>query len=144
VTEEEVLDLATEICKEFEGFKANEYICPAGIKTIGYGTTRNYSTNTITKEEAIELLKRDLKENLNYVKLYAPNLADHKLAAILSWVYNLGVGNFKSSTMLKRIQEGDHEEAAKEMLRWNKANGKPLKGLTRRRKREHDIYLGIL
>jgi len=46
--------------------------------------------------------------------------------------------------MLKRIQEGDHEKAAKEMLRWNKANGKPLKGLTRRRKREHDIYLGIL
>lgn len=143
MTEEEVLNLAVDICKEFEGFKAYEYICPAGIKTIGYGTTRDYPEGPITEQEATELLKRDLKENLKYIKFYAPNLTDHKLAAILSWVYNLGIGNFKSSTMLKRIKVGKHKEAATELLRWDKANGKPLAGLTRRRKREHDIYLGI-
>lgn len=142
MTDDEAVNFAAEICKEFEGFEPNEYICPAGVKTIGYGTTRDYPDGSITEEQATVLLRRDLSETLNAVKLYAPNLEGAKLAAILSWVYNLGIGNFKSSTMLKRILENNHEEAANELIRWDKADGKPLAGLTRRRKREQQIYLG--
>jgi lysozyme len=134
------IEKAANLCKEFEGFKAEEYICPAGVPTIGFGTTRDYPKGPITEEQATELLERDLEQACERVQRYAPDLTDNRLAAILSWVYNLGIGNFVNSTMLKKIRENDHEAAAQELLRWDKVNGKPMAGLTRRRKAEYDLY----
>lgn len=138
-----------DLIKEFEGFRASPYVCPGGHNTIGYGSTR-YSDGTkvklsdpdITKEDATEMLKyqvaRDYEECV--IKNATKSNTQNQFDAMVSFTYNLGCGNFSSSTLLKKHLADDFDGAAKEFLRWNKAGGQVLAGLTRRRKAEKALY----
>ena len=131
-----------DLVKFFEGFEANAYLCPANVWTIGYGRTRNVREGDVVNERQAE---RDLLEELeefadqvlNTVKV---ELLQHQLDALTSWTYNLGVGNLSSSTLLKKLNIGDYESVPSEMVRWNKAGGKVLAGLTRRREAEAELW----
>lgn len=130
------------LIKSFEGLKLKPYICPAGVLTVGYGHTKNVKAGqTITEEKAEELLEQDLEEFEKAVlKHVTVKLNENQFAALVSFVFNLGAGNFKKSTLLKRVNEGKHSEAAFEFSRWNRAGGKVLPGLSRRREMEARLY----
>lgn len=140
-----VINKALPLVKEFEGFSAKPYICAGGENTIGYGTLvkdlpKGMET-PITKAQAEKLLAdRLLKDWQSIRPLVDVPLEINQAAAILSFVYNLGIGNFKKSTLLRRLNAGLYDEAAAEFLKWNKAGGKTLKGLTRRRNAEKALF----
>ena len=131
-----------DMIKFFEGFGSKAYLCPADVWTIGYGRTKNVKEGDVVNELQAE---RDLLEELevfgeqvlNTVKV---SLKQNQFDALTSWTYNLGVGNLQSSTLLKVLNSGDYTSAGKEMLRWNKAGGKVLAGLTRRRESEAKLW----
>lgn len=128
----------------FEGKENNAYIDPVNILTICYGSTKNVKKGDYkTDDECLELLAEDLVEHdkkmLRYIEV---NVTDYQHAAFLSFTYNVGVGAFSKSTLLKKLNKGDYEGACNELLRWNKAGGKVLNGLTKRRQAERDMCLG--
>ena len=131
-----------ELIKYFEGFEDTAYLCPANVWTIGYGRTRNVKEgDRITEAQA----ERDLLEELEEFKHQVLNsvkveLKQNELDALTSWTYNLGVGNLNSSTLLKKLNAGSKDEVPAEMLRWNKAGGKVLAGLTKRREAEAELW----
>lgn len=131
------------LIKEFEGCKLSSYKCPAGVWTIGYGHTKNVKQGMkITNEHATNLLKDDLKTYEGYVNKYVKvKLNQNQFDALVSFTFNCGGGALKSSTLLKKINKGDYTGAANELLRWNKASGKILAGLTRRRQAEKALFL---
>ncbi len=131
-----------DLVKFFEGFEPKAYLCPANVWTIGYGRTKNVREGDVVNEAQAE---RDLFEELdefaeqvlNTVKV---DLEQNELDALTSWTYNLGVGNLQSSTLLKKLNSGDKNSVPSEMVRWNKAAGKVLAGLTRRREAEAKLW----
>ena len=131
-----------ELIKHFEGFEDTAYLCPANVWTIGYGRTRNVKEgDRITEPQA----ERDLLEELEEFKhqvLHSVKveLTQNELDALTSWTYNLGVGNLNSSTLLKKLNAGSKDKVPAEMLRWNKASGKVLAGLTKRREAEAELW----
>ena len=132
-----------ELIKRHEGLRLTAYQCPAGIWTIGYGHTRDVEPEQrITAEQAAALLKIDLKEYERAVtdNVHIP-LSQLQFDALVSFCFNVGVVYFRESTMLKRINEEKHEEAMIALKWWDKAAGKPLKGLKRRRNEEVEMYL---
>lgn len=143
-----------ELIKEFEGYRANAYRCPAGVWTIGYGHTSMAGAPVVkrgmrvTRDEAHEILKNDL---LKYEKQVNHALGDHvkklnsnQYSACVSLCYNIGGGNFKSSSVVRYIKYGELDVAADKFLLWNKAGGRVLRGLTRRRKAERELFLRAL
>ena len=137
------------IIKQFEGFHSKAYLCPAGIPTIGYGSTRGknrkrskLTTAAITKEEGEELLKKDVQSAESSVKnLIKVKLNENEFSALCSFVYNLGSGNLQSSTLRAKLNRGDYEGAANEFPKWRRAGGKILKGLVLRRATEQKLFL---
>ena len=138
------------LIKEFEGFSANAYLCPAKIPTIGWGNTyypngKKVTMNDapITKEYATEMLsyiaQKDFGDKI--IPLLKVNINQNQYDALVSFCYNLGIGNFKSSTLLKKINNKDFIGASLEFEKWNKAGGKVLSGLTRRRLKEKELFL---
>lgn len=133
---------AYELIKQFEGLRLEAYLCPAGIWTIGYGHTSGVSPNSfITIQEADEYLHRDvatIEMQLNKLNLI---LRQCQWDAIVSFVFNVGIGNFKSSTLLAKIRTNpDDNSIMDEFLRWVYANGKVMKGLQKRRLTEMKLY----
>ena len=133
-----------ELVKQFEGFESEAYLCPANVWTIGYGRTRNVKEGDVITELQAE---RDLLEELvefgeQVLRVVDVELTQKEFDALTSWTYNLGVGNLQSSTLLKKLNAGDKNSVPSEMLRWNKASGKVLEGLTRRRQAEADLWAG--
>lgn len=136
---------AIDLIKKYEGFSTRPYKCPAGVLTIGYGRTINVKPYDITSEEAETVWLR------KYVKTIADQilavvkieLSNNQICALIDFVYNLGIGNFKSSTLLRKINQGDFSTAANEFLKWNKAGGIVLKGLENRRIAERMLFLDI-
>ena len=131
-----------DLVKFFEGFEGKAYLCPANVWTIGYGRTKNVQEgDRITKVQAerdlLEELEEFAEQVLNSVKV---ELTQNELDALTSWTYNLGVGNLNSSTLLKKLNAGDKNSVPSEMIRWNKAAGKVLAGLTRRREAEAKLW----
>lgn len=131
-----------DMIKFFEGFESKAYLCPANVWTIGYGRTKNVKEgDTITEIQAERDLLEELEvfgnQVLNTVKV---PLKQNELDALTSWTYNLGVGNLQSSTLLKELNSKNYNAAGQEMLRWNKAGGKVLAGLTRRRESEAKLW----
>lgn len=132
--------------KQFEGLRLEAYRDAVGIWTIGYGHTTGVTRGmVITKETAEEYLVQVIErmeavlEDIPGVKDLSPNRFD----AILSLSYNIGLGNFKKSTLLKKLQKNpDDPTIYKEFLRWDKAKGKRLEGLTRRRTWEAQRWEG--
>lgn len=141
-----MLQIAVELCKRFEGFRAKPYLCPAGIPTIGYGSTYyadgrkvTLQDEPISEPDAEKLLLHELEKTyLPGVLRHCPGLAadEKRLNAIVDFAYNLGVGRLQTSTLRRRINEQNWQEAAREILRWNRAGGRVLAGLTRRREAE--------
>ena len=144
------------IIKKWESFMAKPYLCPAGVPTIGYGSTF-YPNGTkvtmkdkaITKEEAHQLLVNALVKTFEpeVDKAVVNEINDNQFSALVSFTYNMGIGNLKESTLLKKVNAGDYLGASKEFKRWNKARVKGvlqvLAGLTSRRKDEAELFVRI-
>ena len=132
------------LIKKFEGCELTAYKCAAGVPTIGYGHIKGVSMgDTITQEEADEMFNHEMKEYETYVNTAVTvPLSQNQFDAIVSWVFNLGNGNLQASTMLKVINSSDHAGVPAQIKRWNKAGGKVLEGLIRRREAEALLYEG--
>jgi len=132
-----------ELIKHFEGCELEAYKCPAGVWTIGYGHIKGvHEGMKITEMQAEEMLKSELHEYEGYINDYVTvPLNQNQFDAMVSWVYNLGGGNLRASTLLKVLNAGDYDGVPAQMLRWNKAGGKVLEGLTRRRQAEADLFV---
>ena len=133
-----------ELIKTFEGLELNAYKCAAGVWTIGYGHTKNVQEGMVISEDtANDMLMEELVEYENYVNtLVTVPLSQNQFDALVSWVYNLGSSNFQASTMLKVINANDMVNVPAQIMRWNKAGGKVLEGLTKRRQAEADLFCG--
>lgn len=138
----EVNQAGLDLIKEYEGFKPKAYLCPGKVWTIGYGTTKGVKPgDTITKEQAEERLKQDIKESAQVIeKLVKVNLTDNQFAALVSFVYNVGQGNFRKSSLLKKLNMGWYETVPIELNKWNRDNGEVLGGLARRRAAEGRLF----
>lgn len=138
-----------DLIKEFESFKSKPYLCPAGVPTIGYGSTYypdgkkvTLQDKEITEQKACEILEyianKDFGNNIN--KVVKVSLTQNQFDALVSFTYNVGNGNFNSSTLLKLLSNGFYSEASMQILRWDKSKGVPLSGLTKRRKAEKELF----
>lgn len=142
--------IAFALVKEFEGFSASPYLCPAGVPTIGYGAT-TYEGGTrvamtdrpVSEGKAQELAKITLTQCAISALKASPSLAaaPNKLGAISDFIYNLGGSRYKSSTLRRRIDDGDLDGAADELTRWVRGGGRVLPGLVRRRAAERALFL---
>ena len=137
-----------QLIKISEGLKLKAYLCPANVPTIGYGTIRYPNGekvklgDTCTPEQAETYLKHDVKVFEQGVDaMCRDDINQNQFDSLVSFAYNLGLGNLKSSTLLKKVNANPNDLTIKnEFLRWNKAGGKVLEGLTRRRKAEAELY----
>lgn len=132
------------LIKSFEGLRLRSYRDAVGIWTIGYGTTRGVRPGmTITEAEAETFLQQDLVRFEEAISdaLRVP-VNDNQFSALACFTYNVGPGAFRSSTLLKLLNQSNIYGAADQFPRWNKAGGRPLAGLTRRRKAERLLFLG--
>ena len=131
------------LIQEFEGMKLDAYRCPANIWTIGIGHTRDVKEgDRITESQALDLLREDIKWVENAINKHVQvRINQNQYDALCSFIFNCGEGAFSLSTLLRKLNAGDYEGAANEFPRWNKANGKELPGLTRRRAAEKALFL---
>jgi lysozyme len=132
------------LIKEAEGLRLDAYRCPAGVSTIGWGHTKGVKMGQhITLAEAEDLLVEDIapiERLLNGMKI---NFRQEQFDALVSWIFNLGGGNFKGSTMYKRIlEDARDEEITDQMVKWINASGRPLPGLMKRRVAEANLFIG--
>tara|TARA_R100001509_G_scaffold160183_1_gene127620 strand:- start:255 stop:698 length:444 start_codon:yes stop_codon:yes gene_type:complete len=132
------------LIKKFEGCELEAYRCSADVLTIGYGHTQGVNEgDSCTQDEAEELLVKDLEEFEFYVNdIVEQELNQNQFDALVAWTFNLGPTNLRSSTLLKRLNEGDFEDAPRQIRRWNKAAGEVLDGLVRRREAEALLFQG--
>ena len=130
------------LIKKFEGLRLKAYKCSANVLTIGYGHTGGVlETDVITQDDADKLLEEDIAKFEKYVNdNVIVELNQSQFDALVAWTFNLGVGNLRQSTMLRKLNEGDYQSVPSEMNRWNKAGGKTLDGLIRRRKAEGLLF----
>lgn len=140
------LDLAAELCRTFEGFRSKPYLCPAGVPTIGYGSTYyadgrkvSLDDSPITRNEADAILLHELHTT------YAPGvlrlcplllLNPRRFSAIVDFAYNLGVGRLQTSTLRRKINAQDWDAAKEQLMLWTRGGGKILPGLVKRRQAE--------
>jgi len=138
-----------DLIKEFEGLSLKPYKCSAGVPTIGYGST--YYENgvrvtmndlPISKDRAFELLKITASRfAIKVENLLKKPVTQNQFNALVSFAYNVGSGALASSTLLKLVNINPNDAMiAKEFLKWNKASGKPIQGLTNRRMKESALY----
>lgn len=134
---------AKALIKEFEGLRLNAYRCPAGVLTIGYGHTSGVKEGmSITEVEANALLDQDVSIAAEQVKsVVKVNLNANQLDALIDFVFNLGIGNLRSSTLLKKLNAGDYTGAAEEFSKWIYSGKTVLPGLVRRREIEKQLFL---
>lgn len=132
-----------ELIKRFESCSLSAYQCPAKIWTIGVGHTKNVKQgDKISQSQADQFLHDDLSSSENAVNAYCTHaLTQNQFDALVSFVFNVGAGNFKSSTLLKRLNANMIGLAAMEFPKWNKAQGKEFAGLTARREAEKQLFL---
>ena len=142
-------DKGIALIKQFEGCKLTAYQDSVGVWTIGYGWTKPVDGKpiragmTIKQETAERLLKTGLVSYESDVsRLVKVGLTQGQFDALVSFTYNLGARSLSTSTLLRKLNAGDYAGAAVEFLRRNKAGGKVLNGLTRRREAERDLFLG--
>lgn len=133
------------LIKEFEGYSSTPYYCSAGERTIGYGHVLRPGESyvSISKEKAEALLKRDLETAEEAVsRLVTVPLNAHQYAALVFFTYNIGAHAFEKSTLLRRLNAHDYASVPSQMRRWNRSRGVVSKGLTNRRKKEINLWLG--
>lgn len=138
-----------DLIKEFESFKSKPYLCPSNKATVGYGSTYypdgkkvTLQDKEITEEKAYEILEyianKDFGANIN--KVVKVPLSQNQFDALVSFAYNIGNANFNSSTLLRWLNQENYKEASMQLLRWDKAKGIVLNGLTKRRKAEKALF----
>ena len=141
-----------ELIKDFEGFSSSAYLDVVNIPTIGWGNTfyadgrKVKLGDQISKTDALKLL--EVVANRDFADKIFPSIkvkvTQSQFDAMVSLAYNIGVGAFLKSTLLKKVNAGDFAGAGEEFLRWNKAGGKEVLGLTRRREREKQLFLSLV
>jgi lysozyme len=132
-----------DLIKSFEGLRLKAYRDAVGLLTIGYGHTGRDVTEglVITEAGAEELLRADLMRFEDAVRKHAGPATRNQFDAMVSLAFNVGVTAFANSTLARKHRADDRTGAANEFLRWNRAGGRPLPGLTRRRQAERRLYL---
>jgi len=135
------------LIKKFEGCKLDAYQCSADVWTIGFGTTQGVKKGaTCSQDEAETFLANDLCQfEQSILKMVDVSLKQNEFDALISWIYNLGATNFSESTLLRRINDNTDSSRADipyQIKRWNRAGGKVLDGLVRRREAEALLWQG--
>lgn len=142
---EQALHIAASLCRRFEGLRLHPYLCSAGVATIGYGATFyedgrkvSLSDPAITRQRAEELLAWHLRRHFlpKTVRLVPGADTPPRLAALCDFAFNLGHGALAGSTLRRRVNAGEWDDVPTQLLRWNKAGGRVLRGLTLRRQAE--------
>lgn len=146
-----IIQEALDLIKSHEGLRLEAYPDVAhgwSVATIGYGHTNAMKPPTvkkgdrITKAEAENILLSDLAKTWDLMKPYIKvDLNEYQRGALISFTFNLGIGNFSRSTLLKKLNKGDFAGAAEEFDKWVYAGGKVYPGLVRRRKEEKELFL---
>jgi len=140
---------AIKLIKKWEGFMSEAYLCPAGVPTIGYGSTFyedgeevKMTDEKVDKKRAEEILVNHVNDVEAQIKrVIKHELNPNQLGALISFTYNLGIGNLKRSTMLILINnDPSNQNIERELKRWVKSGGKVLKGLVERRAEESELY----
>lgn len=132
-----------DLVKASEGLRLKAYRDPVGILTIGYGHTGSdvREGQTLSEQEAVQLLMDDVRFAEVAVKAYVNvPISQNQYDALVDFTFNVGVGALQSSTLLKKLNAGDYIGAGQEFHRWNKAGGKVLPGLTKRRASEAALF----
>lgn len=133
------------LIKDSEGLRLSTYLDAVGKPTIGYGhLIRSGETfkGPISQQQAEALLRKDLYDTEQGIaKAVRVSITQGQFDALASFVFNLGAGRLRSSTLLRKLNAGDYAGAADQFLLWDKAGGKPLKGLTKRRQAERKLFL---
>ena len=145
----EVSDGCLDLIKQCEGFRAEPYLCPAGVPTIGYGSTRyadgrkvTLDDPPITEAEAQEIMKATLQQYEAAVTRYVTvPLNQNQFDALVDFAYNAGAQNLRTSTLLKLLNQGEYAAAADQFGKWVYGDGKKLNGLVKRRELEEDLFL---
>jgi lysozyme len=140
------IQTARNLCLVFEGMYLKPYLCPAGVPTLGVGSTFyedgrrvSLADPPITRDRAMQLLEWELSHCLPRVLALCPALrewGDKAAGAILDFAFNCGTGALSSSTLRRRINAGDEDGAKTELMRWTRGGGRVLPGLVRRRAAE--------
>ena len=130
------------LIKEFEGLRLKAYLCPGGVWTIGYGHTACVKPGMVISEaQAEEYLKADLISFERYLNGLGLALNQNQFDALISLIYNIGIGNFQKSTLLRKARINANDNSIMdEFLRWVYSKGRVLPGLQRRRLREMKLY----
>ena len=143
--------LGLNLIKKYEGLRLSSYLCPAGVPTIGYGSTRHPNGKKVllgeklnNEKEATQLLLATLEPFEAAVNKHLPNLNQCQFDSLVCFAYNVGVGALVKSTLLKKAKVNAADPSIlDELLRWNKAGGKVLSGLTNRRREEAKLYFSL-
>lgn len=132
------------LIKYFEGCKLEAYLDAVSTPTIAYGRTKGVTMgDTCTQEQAEAWLDEELVEYENYVnEAVKVPLTQNQFDALVSWTYNLGPSNLNNSTMLKVLNSSSYDDVPTQIKRWNRAGGKVLDGLVRRREAEALLFKG--
>lgn len=149
-TQDDALVEAVALAIAFEGFSAKPYRCPAGVWSIGYGSTHDAAylpigpnTPPITPAQGKALMERDMRNAMATIEVGVQvPLNPVQEGALMDFVYNVGMGAFRTSTMLRKLNAGDYHGAAAELDRWVYGGGKVLAGLVRRRAAERAAFEG--
>lgn len=131
-----------ELIKAFEGLQLRPYRCPGGIWTIGYGHTRTVAANMqITPAQAEVLLREDLQIVERAIsRLVQVKLSENQFSALVCFAFNVGIGNFERSTLLRLLNRGWYDQVPAQLMRWNRAGGEVYGGLARRRAAEAKLW----
>lgn len=147
---ERAVSIASALCRRFEGFYSSPYACPAGLATVGYGATFyadgrpvTLKDKPITREQGERLLQLQIERVfLPGVIHLCPSLVHEtpeRFGAIIDFAFNCGLGNLRASTLRRKINERAWDDVPAQLMRWNKAGGRVLRGLTIRRQAEADL-----
>jgi lysozyme len=148
---EAALPIVVRLCLQFEGIILTPYLCPAGVWTIGVGSTRYLDGTPVTARDpritgdyALTLLRHRIVNEFMPGVLACCSTIDTpaRLAALTDFAYNLGLGNLRASTLRRRVNAGDWIAAGEELGKWVFGGGKKLNGLVRRRMAERVLLVG--
>ena len=143
--------LGLNLIKKYEGLRLSSYLCPAGAPTIGYGSTRYPNGKKVLlgekltgEKEATQLLLATLSPFEDAVNKHLPSLNQCQFDALVCFAYNVGTGALVKSTLMRKAKANAADPSIlDEFLRWNKAGGKVLAGLTNRRREEANLYFSL-
>ena len=135
--------IALTVVAGFEGLRQYAYLDPVNVPTICFGETKNVKMgDTATIEQCKDMLMESLNEaHASVYRCVKVPMTPRREAALTSFTYNIGGGAFCKSTLVRKLNEGDTVGACNELLRWDKAKGITLPGLTKRREEERNLCL---